>query len=386
MKAIDLRMPIVEPFVQDSIAGGLREGYDGVRFSDMFDLETFNRVSRTEGAADVVPYSTYLTHAPYEAVFVQMDGLKMRDSHQVPPPEVVWAAELGSGQCFQPDFDASITLPHYRDGHHYCYVRVVRGYHQILKRNAISAEEFYSTVLGGREPRALTVVLSLWRTPWQVKDCPEVTHTIPKIQDSPRLQEAVHRYRQRLLPPSGQFVAVMLRAEHAYLMIQSRINQGRPTNYTLQRCLDEVTAKARTVMVERNTSSVFVTADVGLYGTNTWMWALHNPHKHEFPAITAQVQEAVERLYAGSWSFQEWEDSFAEATGGVKDRGYVAALQRVLASQAACLVLLGGGSFQALSLTSYLHRTAGQPHTRCVHLVCMDRNYAADFTRQIKSS
>ena len=52
-------------------------------------------------------------------------------------------------------------------------------------------------------------------------------------------------------------------------------------------------------------------------------------------------------------------------------------------SQAACLVLLGGGSFQKLALTSYLYRTKNQTHIRCVHLVCVkpvyDREYKHDF-------
>ena len=49
----------------------------------------------------------------------------------------------------------------------------------------------------------------------------------------------------------------------------------------------------------------------------------------------------VERLYERSegWSFEQWEQSFIDTLGGAMDSGYVAALQRVLAtsSKVACL-------------------------------------------------
>ena len=385
MKSLHLNVPIVEPFVQNSVLGGLREEYDKIKFSDIFDLEMFNHVSRSEGVARIVPYSRYLHHASRDAIFVKMERIGKKLSH-LPPPEVVWAATPGSDECYQLPANSSVVLPHYEDGHHYCYVRVVRAYHQILNKNTITSEQFYSTVLGGEELEGLTVILSLWRTPWHVSDCRTVTVRPPKIRDSPRLVQAVERYKQQFALPDGQYVAVMLRAEHAYLMIHSHIRNHKPTGYTLQQCLDEASTEAHAVLTEMNSSSVFVTADSGRYGTSSWLSSLHRPHHQGLLGITAQVEETVERLYDGRWSFQDWENSFSEATGGVEDRGYVAALQRVLASQAACLVLLGGGSFQKLALTSYLHHTKNQTHTHCVRLVCMDRVYGREYKQLVQTS
>ena len=82
------------------------------------------------------------------------------------------------------------------------------------------------------------------------------------------------------------------------------------------------------------------------------------------------MKRAVERLYEGreGWNFDQWEQRFIDSLGGVTDRGYVAALQRVLASssKAACLVLMGGGRFQELSLESYLYHTR-EPATHKMH-------------------
>ena len=385
MKSIQLNVSIVEPFVQNSTLGGLKGGHDAIQFRDMFNLETFNNGSLSEGVPRIIPYSTYLQHAPRKAVFVKFQRQSRKLSKiplPLPPPEVVWSAPAGSEECYRPDVNSSIVPPTYPDNH-YCYVRIVRAYHQILNQNIITKDQFYSTVLGSGELVGVTLVLSLWRTPWHVKRCPEVTVSSPKIQQSPRLVEAVERYRKQFLLSDGQYIAVMLRSEHAYLMTQSQIRFHKPTRNTLQQCLNDTLAKARSLMADMRTSSVFVTADAGMYGTSSWKESVHRGHRHELPGIIAQVQEIVEKLYRGRWSFHDWEQSFSEATGGVKDRGYVAALQRGLASNAACLVLLGGGSFQRLALTSYLQHTKTHGQPQCVHLVCMDRMYNEQFNALI---
>ena len=387
MKCLHLsNVTIVEPFVQESVIGGLKSQYiNKLKFSDIFDLETFNYVSHSEGAADIVPYSTYLHHAPRKAIFVKLVLLRTKEynSSQLPPPEIVWSTPPGSDKCYQPPTPSAISPPVYQDGHVYCYVRIVRAFHKILNHHIITAEQFYSTVLGGGELKGVTVVLSYWRTPWQLGRCPEVTTTPPKVQDSPQLLAAVEKYREQFDLGGREYVGVMLRSEHAYLKIQSDIRFNRPSGYTVQRCLDEALAKTQTVMAERGTSRVFVTADVGRYGTSSWKDSLHGWHKDELPNITAHVERTVQRLYSGRWSFHQWEHSFSEATDGVEDRGYVAAVQRVLASQAACLILVGGGSFQRLSLTNYLQQN--QPQPPCVHMVCMDRMYESQFNQQISN-
>ena len=54
-------------------------------------------------------------------------------------------------------------------------------------------------------------------------------------------------------------------------------------------------------------------------------------------------------------------------TGGIKDHGYVAALQRTIASRANCLVLVGGGNFLKLALGDYLNFHPN-PSSWCIHM------------------
>ena len=61
--------------------------------------------------------------------------------------------------------------------------------------------------------------------------------------------------------------------------------------------------------------------------------------------------------------------TFTNATKRIENSGYIAALQRTLASQAECLVLAGGGNFQELAMRDYMRN---HPNKRnwCIHAVC----------------
>ena len=371
LKTVDLPLPIVEPFVQDSLLGALRDDFDRIKFSDVFDMANFNRASRSDEVAELVPWETYRAHAPPHAILVKIERVKVRP---LPPPVVEWSAEPGSGQCYV--YNASEEVPANGD-RNYCFIRVVTAYHQLMNRHAISAEALHGTILAGMDPNTVTIVLSLWRAPWMVSPC-QISHTRHKVTDSPRLLMEAEDYQNQFMTRSA-YVAVMLRAEHSYLMIRNKKRYNIPNNYTLQGCLDEAVAKARAAMAELHTDNAFVTADVGRYGTDTWLWSLHRDHRSELPGIQQQVKHAVEEIYDNRWTFGQWEDSFSQVTGGIEDRGYVGALQRAIASQASCVVLLGGGSYQRLSFSGYLDRAAANTHSRCVHYVCMDRSFEREF-------
>ena len=382
-------IPIVEPFIQDSVLGGLRQDSNKIKFSDIYDLDMFNYISQKEGAPIIIPYSNYIHHAPKKAIFVLMKKTHCNCS-TIPPPEVIWEASEGSDECYPLINETSLLVntgnttvvaPIYNDGHTYCYIRIVRAYHMLLSGQTITLDQFKNTIMNGRVLEGIVLVLSLWRTPWQVGRCNKITLDPQKISDSPHLQEAVERYKRHFKLVDGEYVGVMLRSEHAYLMIQTQLRQMKTSPYTLEKCLNEVLDQTKHAMTETNTLSVFVTADIGQFGTNSWNDSVHKGHKHEIFEITDDVQKTIDSLYHSTLSFTQWEHSFIDATKGLKDKGYISAIQRVLASRARCLILLGGGSFQRMALTSYLVHT--QPQKLCVHLICMDRTYNKQFNKQI---
>jgi len=98
VKMTGLPMLIVEPFIYDSVLGTCREhSQQCIKFSDLFDLENFNRVSRNKGVAEIVPWDTYVTRAPSDAILVKMN--RFPGSKPVPPPAVLWTAQPGTREC-----------------------------------------------------------------------------------------------------------------------------------------------------------------------------------------------------------------------------------------------------------------------------------------------
>ena len=71
------------------------------------------------------------------------------------------------------------------------------------------------------------------------------------------------------------------------------------------------------------------------------------------------------------WKFDEWNNSFDQVTGGIEDAGYIATLQKSIASTADCLVFLtkGESAFQDLVIQEYkqYHPTLSE---RCIRYLC----------------
>ena len=280
-----------------------------------------------------------------------------------------------------------------------CQVREARAYWKHGDTHTLSDEDMYASILSGLDPANITLILSIWHGPWSVMNIAfdsQAVHNITDngsstdlhlmLKDSPKLHYYMEVYQNKFLTAPGEresrYVAVMIRAEHS----MRKFWQERSSNISanIQECLCQLQAKTKEAMRAIGTSKLLVTSDVGYYGSGTW----HDHNERNVTDIQDMVKRGVERLYKGreGWSFEQWEQSFIETLGGVTDRGYVAALQRVLAtsSKTACLVLMGGGRFQELSLENYLHHTRHQSYTRCVHLVCVERKYSELFSSMVK--
>ena len=76
-------------------------------------------------------------------------------------------------------------------------------------------------------------------------------------------------------------------------------------------------------------------------------------------------------LYNNSLTMQKWEQSFIEATDGITDSGYIAAIQRTIVENSQCLVLFGGKSnYQQALLLAYKEK---QVFKTCIYEVCYEK-------------
>ena len=135
-----------------------------------------------------------------------------------------------------------------------------------------------------------------------------------------------------------------------------------------------------------NTNNIFLTLDVGKYGSKSVEWVLglskYNLKNKSSDVITS-VKKIVPALYGQKWTFKEWEESFIKATDGIENPGYIASLQRTIASRADCLILMGGGDYHRLALHGYLelHPDTSQ---QCLRFVCFRKGLQDQFSNIVQ--
>ncbi len=207
---------------------------------------------------------------------------------------------------------------------------------------------------------------NFWKGPtWIHKECEGVGLATTKNQFLPsaRILRDAEQYRRLYMNSSDSSIAIMIRLEHAILMCR------RSSKNTIPKCIEKLSGVLEDL--QAGTHGVpMIAADIGKYGSMPWTMAI--PNQREASQAKDLIKSTMMNIFkSSSMSIENWEESFAKAAGGQKNGGYIAALQRTIASQAECLVLMGGGNFQEMALEDYLryHKNRRKP---CVHLICID--------------
>ena len=115
-----------------------------------------------------------------------------------------------------------------------------------------------------------------------------------------------------------------------------------------------------------------MTTDVGVFSWRRILSVLNYTSKEEEHVFNL-AKTAVERLV--NQTFADWEKTFVVSTASSRhwqSPAYIAALQRTIASSSDCLLLFGGGNFQEVALSAYVHNYPNRS-AQCVHIVCASR-------------
>ena len=377
MSSFKLPMRILEPVLSNTMFYSVPHDTNdtSLTFSDLFDIQHFNRMSESFGYPLMATREQFFSDAPKEAIL-------MMKAPNGAPPSVIWAADSeidGKGSCYQDIKQSSDAMKLIKE-YGLCFVRIVRAPYN-HKRSSLSDEEFREIIFGNLLPQHVSLVFYLWNTRWYAQNnssdfetpplCRGVGKTSIKRQflPSPRLLSDANYYEKHFLNSSND-VALMFRIER---MMQYIKEHQRESSISVNSCLDEA---VRVAKGKRKFGYPLVAIDLGTFGSSS---LLHFLGKNMEPLIR-KSKVLLTDLYDNKLTFDEWEMSFVKATGGVENSGYIAALQRTLASRAKCLVLVGGGNFQDLALKDYLKNHPNK-EDQCVHLVCalMEKRFSENM-------
>lgn len=337
---IGLPVAIVEPVMSGSVMTG---DIAGMAMSDLFDLDHFNNFSEHIRYPKLIPKGKFFEQSSKKIIFVTIG----RESETNIPEDNSTEA------CHTPPPSSILNLLSEKG---YCVVKMVS-----VSNKELTAQTFHD-VLGRWLNSSITVVFSKfgpWLSSINGVKCIGINdnYTNAQYQPSVKVLTAAKHYKEFYLD-SIHPIAIMLRTEHVL-----------HRKHNLTKCFQDVVSVTRKLQGSGTRKIPMVALDFGKYGSNTWQWYVADDEARV--AGKRLAEETLQVLLRNKMSFQAWEETFAIATGNITNAGYVAAVQRAIASRAHCLVLMGGGDFQELILRDYLQFHAGKENL-CVHLVCTD--------------
>ena len=215
---------------------------------------------------------------------------------------------------------------------------------------------FSKTIFGPYQPSQVNVMFGKWkglgtrtRIPLNTQ-CRNIygRHLMPSETMVADGNKYIHTYLQ-----DSNYIAIMLRTEK--VIFHSDGKNDADFSKELAVCYQEVrdtVAKIRKASSEEQ--KIFMTVDLGVFGTKG------DPERKtgkkasvDSPVYLTTIQFMKEMYANPHWSLAEWEQTFLNAVGNKTDTGYIAGLQRTVASKSNYLIVMGGGSFQVLALDLY---------------------------------
>ena len=317
-------------------------------FRDFYDIDRWNRLSRSLQHSELVSWQSFLHHSPRDVILVTFKHAFPRDivrnleqlsrSKQPHRP----ASDRVTDGCLQ-KWD---TVKQFLYRHHFRVVREICF--NFAFGDSLSKEEFEAHLFGSLSPSSCTVVFSQWRgtgPPSRVaihnSKCKN-SRIQERAGPSQGLLHHAQLYQDKYLG-AAPYTAVIARMEKVQALLRSKKGE-----VTLAQCFTQLLRVWRETVRESGVNSTFLAIDMGKFGSNS----IHNAGQGT--ELSFRFNKLFSSLYGGRWSVEEWEDSLEDVVQ-TEDPGYVAALQQTLVAQAKCAVFIGGGSFQNHAYALYMN-------------------------------
>ena len=376
---------IVEPFIahsnlyhSSSFWTGLDKGelHEAARFSEFYDLQYYNLKSQEDKSLRLVTWENFIENAPRNSVIlvVPQQSCNLGSSKAVP------SVKLLSNCSFTSSFHDFITgLERYN----FRIIKIVCVHCSGLVSPLTVKELRNELNLVGQ---SISLLINTWRNFAFISSWLRIPNFC-KLSENPSTSTRLRpgllvtnhtQYYKRIILRSKHVVALMLRIER-FLMQQ----MARSTTHNLSSCVRTALGIHDKIKEGKKDTGTFLTLDVGRFGSHVMQSsvAVSRLASHEgdsTESITSLAEDTVKHIYNGRFTLKSWEETFIEASGGITEMGYIAMLQRNVATEADCLILMGGGSFQQVAAYQYI-KNHPDPSDRCLHTVCVTQSFDKSF-------
>jgi len=363
-KLLDIK--VAEPFAVDSMFGlkGATSNFSqALRFSDYYDIEKWNKRLMDYSASPLVKWESFLFTAPREAIIVYS---VMKPINK---PIIVNFDEEDVMKQIAPD-DMLWLRANFKFVRVLTYICSTKWFH------SVALEEYNSYIFGDWNPNQITLIVVNWigigiaPARIEIKSSPSAksfissTHFAPDSHESPisPSQRVLHAYENYVSNYIGnhKYVGIVFRTH--YVMHQFAGSFSKKRNHVLNcsKKLNHVLNKIR------NKWEIFLAIDLDTFGSQSDDYFDHTDKR--FITIRDQVFQDVFN-YSYSLEVEQRDERLLKAAGGIKDRGFIALLEKTIATHADCIIVLGqGSSFVSSSAGTYisLHNSTSM----CIVSIC----------------
>ena len=345
--AQQLGLAVVKPVMKDSFLLTPLDQHQQLtllKFEDSFDLKEWSMKTSISQFAPLVEWSEFLSNAPKNVILVSYNYpsvgvLKTRQKAGEPVLQDHIGERYKSGCSSKWPTSSQLTFLG-SNGFHVVHTVCFNFYFG----DQLTMDEFNTHLLDEYRANNMTIIMDMWRglgTGQRVliKDTCSTTYPInERIRLSNRLLSDASRYIEANLG-SQPFIAVMGRLEMTLLTVHKK---GQPI---LPYCLKEIVSELDLFKNDTGLSAVFLSIDIGRYGSKKWRTRLDPDLKRDFGNL-------VQNVYGPSASVSSWERGF-EDIAMTRDAGYIGLFQKAIVTQAKCILFVGGGAFQRHALHLY---------------------------------
>ena len=345
---------VVEPFVRNSFFGSTSDltkqhHFDkALRFRDYFDIERWTKRTAKYGIPPLVSWSTFTQHTSKEVIVVLLaynanpggyyEGDKIKNNRRCKEESQKHMGNINS-------LLNSLKL------------KVVKTlcYAYYKKNNNKQLSEFNSLL---ELERNATILFSFWRgiEPGRITiDEPLLqrqreTDILSMIFPSSKIEHSSRKYLKSTLNVGIQeYTAIVFRAARRQQVLKLSVTKAIESYY---KCFSRLPDMLRNLGLK-----VYLSTDLGRFGDK------------QSSSITGRkelFQRVLSVVYNGSKTISSYEKEFVTAADGIVDTGYIAEMQKTIALNAKCIIMIGG--FSAYQDSIIVHYNTS--NRTCIKYLC----------------
>ena len=366
---------VVEPFAVNSVLGFPSEVLynldfsNALHFRDYFDLEHWTEETAKYGIPPLVSWDMFIGHASRKVVVVIL-------VYEVPPGGVYINDDLKKHrECNNELKRFKRSTQSILDHFDFKVIKIVcfASYATNERHLYPTLEEFNSYIIDHDYDD-----VTLWFSFWRGVQFDRITidnQIIQRAYDGEANTLAMARTSLRIIEDSKRYVKTVLKADtNGYTAVAFRttnrktamLSHGYSRNKILKyfyNCANNISH----VLIELEMTYSCLAIDLGKFGDLTSEKYFDYDSNNTFDGKGTKVfQTALNAVY-GNKTVDKYHNDFITAANGIEDSGYIGAMQKTIAENAKCLVVIGGhSSFQRSMIQHHKDRSD------CVKYICYE--------------